>query len=111
MSSFEQFELLHVGPLAIDVPNREATIDGQSLPLTGAEFDLLHLLASHAGESVSRDELCRSLRGLDYNGLDRSIDIRVARLRKKLELGGRQNKFVKTIRGVGYMIVNHHVAD
>lgn len=106
MFSHEQQDILEFGYLVIDRRKRIALLRGSPLDLTSGEFELLSLLASRAGEILSREELCKGIRGFGYDGLDRTIDIRVTRLRKKLGDTGRRNRLLKTIRGVGYMIVN-----
>ena len=94
--------VLVAGALRIDPARREAWVGGSPLALTDSEFDLLQLLARHAGELVSRDALMREIRGLEYDGLDRSIDNRVSRLRRKLPDDGLR---IKTVRGRGYLLV------
>ena len=94
--------VLVAGALRIDPARREAWVGGAPLALTDSEFDLLQLLARHAGEVVSRDALMREIRGLEYDGLDRSIDNRVSRLRRKLPDDGLR---IKTVRGRGYLLV------
>jgi two-component system response regulator RstA len=96
---------LTVGRLVVDAGNRQATMDGELVALTTAEFDLLWLLASHAGEVLSRDHIYRELRGMEYDGLDRSMDLRVARLRKKLGDDGKRPRLIKSVRGAGYLLV------
>lgn len=96
---------LTVGRLVVDAGNRQATMDSEVVTLTTAEFDLLWLLASHAGEVLSRDHIYRVLRGMEYDGLDRSMDLRVARLRKKLGDDGKQPRLIKSVRGAGYLLV------
>ncbi|MBL8786563.1 MAG: response regulator transcription factor [Deltaproteobacteria bacterium] len=95
---------LRVGPLAIDRGARRVTHDGVEIEVTTAEFDLLWTLASRAGEVVTREDLYASLRGIAYDGLDRSIDLRVARLRKKLGDEGKQPRLLKSVRGAGYLL-------
>ncbi len=96
---------LAVGRLVVDAGNRQATMDGEVVVLTTAEFDLLWLLASHAGEVLSRDQIYQALRGMEYDGLDRSMDLRVARLRRKLGDDGKQPRLIKSVRGAGYLLV------
>ncbi len=76
--------VLEVGPLRLDASRREVWVVNRSLDLTTAEFDLLALLMRHAGETLSREQIYNELRGIDYDGIDRSIDLRIARLRKKI---------------------------
>ena len=71
------------------------------LDLTTAEFELLLILAKEAGQIIERDTIVKRLRGLEYDGLDRSIDRRISRLRKKLQKPD-QKAVIKTIRGKGY---------
>ncbi len=97
---------LEVGPMVIDASTRAVTLSGQAVNLTTAEYDLLWLLATHAGEIVTRDEICSTLRGFEYDGLDRSIDLRVTRLRKKLGDDGKHPQRIKTIRSAGYLLVS-----
>jgi two-component system OmpR family response regulator/two-component system response regulator RstA len=79
-------------------------VQGESVSLTTAEYDLLHLLAENQGQVVSRDTIVQSLRGFDYDGLDRSIDRRISRLRKKLNDDPVEPTIIKTVRGKGYLL-------
>lgn len=99
-----ELELLGLGKLKIDRSARAAYLDQQLLELTTSEFELLEYLARRAGQVVSREQICRDLRGIEWDGLDRSIDIRVTRLRRKLGDGGRHPKVIKSIRGEGYLM-------
>ena len=94
---------LHAGRLAIDAARRAATIDGASVELTTGDFDILWLLASRQGNVVTRDEILRVVRGIDYDGLDRSIDARICRLRRKLQDAGGAEAMIKTVRLRGYL--------
>jgi DNA-binding response OmpR family regulator len=87
------------GGLSVDIANHSASIDGQDLDLTPKEFDLLALLAAHPGRAFSRDFLLQSLWGYDYDGMDRTVDTHIVRLRKKLGAIGDQ---IVTVWGVGY---------
>jgi len=91
------------GPLCVDQTTRQVTLDGAPVPLTTAEFDLLWVLLERVGTPVSREELVRKLRGIAYDGVDRSIDVRVSQLRRKLHTHPAVR--IKTIRGVGYQLV------
>ena len=94
---------VEVGGLAVDAGRRTVSLDGQGVELTSAEFDLLWYLAKHAGEPLSREQIYREVRGIEHDGIDRSIDLRVSRLRSKL--GARGPKLIKSVRGVGYQLV------
>jgi DNA-binding response OmpR family regulator len=96
-------EHLVVGDLALNPDSREALVRGTKLQLTSGDFDLLWQLASRAGQVVSREFLHEQLVGTDYSDFERSIDLRVSRLRHKLEKASLGSELIKTIRGVGYL--------
>jgi two-component system phosphate regulon response regulator PhoB len=85
--------------LYINPGRREVTIKGKPLELTNTEFKLLHLLARQPGWVFTRYQIVDLVHGEDYPVTDRSVDVQVVGLRKKL---GRYGKFVETVRGVGY---------
>jgi two-component system response regulator RstA len=101
----EPGERLRVGELAIDAAARTAAIGETVLDLTSGEFELLWLLASHAGQVMDRQRLYDRVRGVEYDELDRSIDLRVSRLRQKITDAGGGRNAIKTVRGVGYLYV------
>jgi len=96
---------LHLGDISIDANRRTVYSEDKPLELTTAEFDLLWLLASHAGEILTRDQISHSLRGHEWDGAERSIDLSVSRLRKKLGDDGRNPERIRSIRGTGYLWV------
>lgn len=96
---------LNFGKLVIDSKNRTASYRGEPLHLSTGDFDLLWELASHAGEILSRDHLLKKLRGIDYDGMDRSMDVAISRLRKKLADDPDDPRKIKTIRHRGYLFV------
>ena len=96
---------LEFGSLVIAHNSRSVILHQQNLKFTTTEFDLLWLLASHAGEILSRDQISESLTGIEYDGLDRSIDIRISRLRKLLHDDPNKPRGIKTVRGQGYLFV------
>ncbi|QFU03036.1 Transcriptional regulatory protein OmpR [Halomonas sp. THAF5a] len=91
--------------LVIDNATREAWLDGERIDLTSAEFDLLWLLASNAGRVLTREEIFDRLRGIRYDGQDRSIDVRVSRIRPKIGDDPNQPHRIKTVRSKGYLFV------
>jgi len=93
-----------VGSLLVDAGRRSVEIDGEAVDLTTAEFDLLILLAKHVGQPFSRNDIYQHIYGTKYDGLDRSIDLRVSRLRKKLGDDPAKPQRIKSVRGVGYML-------
>lgn len=94
---------LQFGNFTIDADNRSARINQQTLPLSSNEFDLLWLLASNAGDVMSREDIVSQLRGIEYDGFDRSIDILISRVRKKLQDDSSQPDRIKTVRSKGYL--------
>nr|WP_227506192.1 response regulator [Marinobacter psychrophilus] len=91
--------------LVIDSSMREAWLSGVTVDLTSAEFDLLWLLASNAGRVLSREEIFAALRGIEYDGQDRSIDVRVSRIRPKIGDDPIHPRRIKTVRSKGYLFV------
>lgn len=96
---------LQFGALHISHGSRVVAINENTIEFTTTEFDLLWLLASNAGEILSRDQISEALTGVEYDGLDRSIDIRISRLRKLLKDDPSKPKGIKTVRGQGYLFV------
>jgi DNA-binding response OmpR family regulator len=103
--SADPFQELVFGCLAISRTAHRVTLGDQAVELTTGEFELLWLLASNAGAVLDRDTIFKVLRGLDYNGSDRSVDVSVSRLRKKLEDDSACPRRIKTIWGKGYLFV------
>lgn len=101
----ETVQRLTFGSLELDNARREAVLSGARVELTGAEFDLLWLLALNAGRTVSREEIFTQLRGIEYDGQDRSIDVRISRIRPKLGDDPVAPRLIKTMRGKGYLFV------
>lgn len=98
-------ESVNLGSLEIDRSRRKVRIDEQEIILTEAEFDLLWRLARQAGEAVTRDQLYEDILRREYDGLDRCIDLRVSRLRKKLGDDSRNPRLIKSVRYEGYLLV------
>ena len=103
----EASESLSFGSFRISQQTRSAVLAGETIDLTTAEFDLLWLLARHAGSILSRDDLLQQLRGIGFDGLDRSIDARISRLRKKLNDDPDNPTRIKTVRSKGYLFSRH----
>ena len=101
----EEVRSVQFGPLRVDNTLREAWLDEAGIELTGAEFDLLWLLISNAGRILSREEIFTSLRGVGYDGQDRSIDVRISRIRPKIGDDPIHPRMIKTIRSKGYLFV------
>jgi two-component system phosphate regulon response regulator OmpR len=95
------------GPFVLDKAAYRLLRDGADVELTGAEFDLLCALVERPNRVVSRDDLVTLLKGFDRDPFDRSIDIRVTRLRRKIETNPAHPVYVRTIRGEGYLFNPH----
>jgi DNA-binding response OmpR family regulator len=96
---------LQFGRLSINMTSRSVHLDGQAISLSGNEFDLLLYLASHAGEIQSRETLFKDLFKREYDGMDRMLDIRISRLRRKLGDEAETAERIKTVWGQGYLFV------
>jgi len=94
---------LRFGELLIRPAARDVLRGGERVELTTAEYELLLFLAERAGQVVSRDDIMQGLRGLEFDGLDRAIDARVSRLRKKIGDDAQAAERIKTVRGQGYL--------
>jgi two-component system phosphate regulon response regulator OmpR len=100
----------HFGPFALDTAGRRLFRDGTEIHLTSAEFDLLAAFVARPNRVLSRDTLVDLLRGYDRDPFDRSIDIRVTRLRRKIETEPGSPVYIRTVRGEGYLF-NPHGGD
>jgi two-component system OmpR family response regulator/two-component system response regulator RstA len=94
-----------IGNIEIDATNRSVRVAGLSEEFSTAQFDLLYYLAYHSGQVISRNRLYKDLRGIDYDGFNRSIDLQIARLREKIGDNGKNPQIIKSIRGEGYLMV------
>ncbi len=97
---------IRVGRLVLDTAAMSATLDGQPLPLTSYEFALLRVFADHPGRVLSRERLLELAKGNADEAFDRSIDVRISRLRQKLGDDSRHPELLKTIRGSGYVLTS-----
>jgi len=94
------------GSLVLDPGGLSATLDGKALDLTTYEFSLLHALAESAGRVLSRDHLMDVAKGSCDEAFDRSIDVHISRLRKKLGDEPKKPKLIKTVRNAGYLFLH-----
>lgn len=95
-------DTLSVGDITLDTNTRRSYRNGEEIQLTAAEFSLLEVLLSNAGQIVPREELVRHVQGRHYNPFDRSIDVHISRLRKKLSCHVDGSERIKSVRGVGH---------
>jgi two-component system alkaline phosphatase synthesis response regulator PhoP len=100
--SISPSKVIHLGQLTIDAASREVTLSDRSLRLRTKEFDLLHALAQHRGQVLTRDQLLDLVWGYDFYGETRTVDVHIAHLRRKLR--GSEVK-IETVRGVGYKLI------
>ena len=98
-------DLLHVGSLKISLEKYTATLDGVALNLTTTEFEMLALLVQSQGRVLSRDYIMQSIRGVDWEAFDRSVDVLISRIRNKLKDDPKNPRYIRTIRGAGYMFL------
>lgn len=98
-------DMLSVGELQISVSKRHVSLEGKSLNLTVIEFELLLTLARVAGRVLSRDMLLEAVTGRQHEVFDRSIDVHISSLRRKIGDDPRQPKYIKTVRSIGYMFM------
>lgn len=96
---------LKFGLLNIDLQTHSVKLGELTIELKPKEFDLLALLATNAGHILNRNNITRSLRGIDYDGFDRSIDLRISYLRKKLNDNIEKPYRIITVHGKGYLFV------
>ena len=94
---------LEFGRLSIDRSCREVRLAGELVELTTMEFELLWLLASAAGKTLSRDDILSRMRGIAFDGLNRSVDVYISKLRGKLNDNPREPVCIKTVWGKGYL--------
>jgi len=97
---------VRVGQCTLDLSaHRLLDAQGEEVALTSMEFDLLRVFTEHPNQVLSRDQLLTHTRNREWEPFDRSIDIRIARLRKKIEPDPEKPRYIKTIRGAGYLFV------
>ena len=97
-------ELLTIGPMTLDVGARQVTMDGQPVDLTGIEFDLLNALMRRAGRVVPRDSLLDEAGRGDVSVGERTVDVHISHVRQKLGDDPKNPRWIKTVRGVGYVL-------
>ena len=102
----EPLRTLRVGELSVCPETRMATLNGELLQLTPVEFDLLHSLVKARGRVRSREQLLEEIRDRNYDVFDRSIDVHISSLRKKLGDDPKSPRFIRTLRSAGYMLIN-----
>ena len=94
--------LRHFGPLSVDPVGREVWLDGEPVPLTRTEFDLLAALSEHPRMAFSRRQLIDQVWGPNWVGDEHLVDVHIGHLRRKLNDEAATSKFIRTVRGIGY---------
>lgn len=101
-----QGRLIMFGGWTLNMLRREVTsADGVVIDLSGGEYDVLIALVEHPNRILSREQLLELARNRESNAFDRSIDVQISRLRRKLEAGGISPPLIKTVRGAGYIFL------
>ena len=106
-ASGEGADITSFGPYRLDFATRTLSLDGEPVALSRAEFELLEVLVRHPRRTLSRDFIMAALGGQDRDAFDRSIDVRVTRLRRKIEPQPTQPVYIRTVWGVGYLFEPH----
>ncbi|WP_335738027.1 response regulator [Rheinheimera metallidurans] len=96
---------LQFNRLLLKQRSREAWLDHERVDLTSYEFDLIWMLAKHAGQTVKREAIHQQIIGREYDGLDRTVDVRISHLRRKLNDNAETPFRIKTVWGKGYLFV------
>lgn len=102
-------EVLHIGDVELDPATRTVVRAGEPVDLTSVEFNLLEVLLREAGRVVTRERLVNAVLSRKFMPFDRSIDMHVSKVRRKLGDSDENGDHIKTIRGVGYMFARPHV--
>jgi DNA-binding response OmpR family regulator len=98
-------EILHSQGLILDLTKSNAELNGAALELTNMEFEILSLLMKNPGVTFSREQLVEKIRGMEWDSVDRTVDVIVSRIRTKLQEDAKHPKYLKTIWGSGYRFV------
>ena len=104
-ATVEESGTLQVGVLQLETTLRVARVGRVSVPLTAMEFDILTLLVRNTGSVVHRADLYRDILDIEYDGLDRGMDVHVSRIRRKLQQCGFDRSGLRSVRGAGYLLV------
>jgi len=103
LAPLDRNDVYRFGPFQLDATRHALTRDGAPVVLTTGEFNLLYLFVRHPNRALTRDQVIDLLKGYERTPYDRSIDIRVTRVRRKIEDDSADPKFIRTVWGVGYM--------
>ncbi|MCX7614881.1 MAG: response regulator transcription factor [Clostridiales bacterium] len=101
----KQHQIIQVEDLLMDIDRHEVRVKNEEIPLTLKEFELLYMLLANRGKTVTRDELLNTVWGFDFQGESRTLDMHIKTLRQKIGDNAENPKYIKTVRGIGYIIV------
>jgi DNA-binding response OmpR family regulator len=104
-SSTEKKEIIRYRGLSVDRKRQTLTVDGELREITTTEFKILVLLIKQPGRVFSREALMDSLKGIEWEVYDRSVDVLISRLRQKLDDHPKHPRFIRTIHGTGYTFI------
>ncbi len=110
-STNAQATILHYGKLSIDLLRKEVKIEDEVIHLTKTEYRILETLSKEPGRIFSRNELIQSVFGYEYHGIDRSIDVHIMNMRKKIEPDTSPFRYVITVPGMGYRFEDRHAEE
>ncbi len=99
----EAGEVFRFGPYALDLAAQQLSREGEEIALTQAEFALLKVFVEHPNRALSRDQIMDWLKGFERDPFDRSVDVRVTRLRRKIEDDPAHPAYIRTVWGQGYL--------
>jgi two-component system alkaline phosphatase synthesis response regulator PhoP len=102
--SMAQNPILHIGELEMDVARRMVKVNGRDINLTATEYNLLRVLMEQADYVLTRNELISKGLGVDYEGIDRTLDSHIRNLRRKIEPDPKNPTYIHTVYGVGYRL-------
>ena len=102
-----KLEKISSGPLVLHLGSRNVTWDGTEIVLTGTEFSVLEILVRQAGQVISKDDMTEQALNRKLTPYDRSIDVHVSNIRKKLTAAGANKELIINVRGAGYMLTLH----
>lgn len=104
-------KIMRFGRLEIDPGSRMAAIDGRACEMTGHQFDILVVLAEHAGRILSREQLMDRVKGVTADAFDRSVDVHISRIRAAIEDDPKHPHRIITVRGTGYVFARRQDED
>lgn len=104
-------EVDRFGELEIDYAKQRVQLASEVLDITTAEFELLKLFVKKAGKVLNRDQILDSMRGLEWDAFNRSVDVLISRLRQKLKDDPKNPRYIKTVWGSGYIFIGDEIDE